>query len=1029
MAMHRLLKSSTIFLILTFFPIQASREGNDPFADTSAAATLATAEPLEMLRVFQTLGIASQVFWGLERLFHPPEVWDPDEATSMPSEIPGIAMQVLNPPDELRPLLGHARHFIGAMPLTGLGFKSSESQAIQALLVRVAMVMRPHYFASEITAEGLLPNAGHKVFSRFVREFAQGGALDSWSRILKDFVTHKSGEENVQLAVQELIDYGAWFIKYIGSDAVDDPLRNPLDKYATQDEIREIMDLEDWLEKNPSHPAYDERQHRFQALHESLLQRRSRVLRESGEYMSSLFRRMALSENTAGGIDDLLREQEEEEQRRRYTEFAGWVLAYAREDSFEPVPLRNFWEGLVRNRYGPIFYRVVCEGVEGPAADLVHQRARQIWQLSLIDTIHENPKESKSRMPDRARDGRFAPNFGYVMGQSESYAHWSANPFALTYGDIIMDRFSDVVEFGNSLNIGTFLGRLNMELMRDRSLFLDPDPYDHFLIPFELYLLEKVFHSPFVCGEDRTIPGELVRVADEHGVNILETASNSLREFQAFSRNMSVLLQGAGTADSRGGLVFGIGFSGPLFGEQHKHENETNKIFVSFSESGRTRGGQTFIRFLMEEAFHPRRYPFSSETIRKLVDGFERYKCLMRQHIEREIKEDDKLLETPRERSFRDYIAERNRLHTAFLSQLKEGRSFKDLDESFQSWIRDSSNWYRLPRSIEVKAPDEMPLEEYEAQHSARELLFDALNRYCFSQAEKYSSVIPLLFLHWKDEVAEILSDQEEVAESVRVASNLEALPEDMQITVLEALDNLVIRVHPELERTLQPDIDRIFADFMKPAREPIDAEISGLQGSIRGLHKKLRGLSKARTDVSVQKEATENELARVNEALTRAELEIQALPQRPRDLPASTYEAFKAKFFENREVYRCMEPLFARVLGSDHFFAVYIANEAARGPLLHLGNEMSFTVIAPCDKRCQHHALGHLYVGDLLTPLSVDSLDLDRRTHGLEGVPDRFMIPALEGRERNLQEEAIAGAGDDSLATILAVSRREAEE
>ena len=92
---------------------------------------------------------------------------------------------------------------------------------------------------------------------------------------------------------------------------------------------------------------------------------------------------------------------------------------------------------------------------------------------------------------------------------------------------------------------------------------------------------------------------------------------------------------------------------------------------------------------------------------------------------------------------------------------------------------------------------------------------------------------------------------------------------------------------------------------------------------------------------------------------------------------------------------------MFCRVLGHDRFFSVFISRKTSStnvkvrdtGAPLQLGNRIPQDVIAPCDKRCQHHALGHLYAGDMLAYQSADHLDQTRRTHGLGKVPDRLMI------------------------------------
>ncbi|MDF3055131.1 MAG: hypothetical protein K0Q74_1038, partial [Gammaproteobacteria bacterium] len=101
-------------------------------------------------------------------------------------------------------------------------------------------------------------------------------------------------------------------------------------------------------------------------------------------------------------------------------------------------------------------------------------------------------------------------------------------------------------------------------------------------------------------------------------------------------------------------------------------------------------------------------------------------------------------------------------------------------------------------------------------------------------------------------------------------------------------------------------------------------------------------------------------------------------------------------------DVSQCVEPLFARVLGHDHFFSVYISKLTGKtlirdgigeeSPPLQLGSHTPQDVIPPCSNRCQYHVLGHIYTGDMLGFQSVEQLDERRRVHNLGEVPDRFL-------------------------------------
>ncbi len=160
--------------------------------------------------------------------------------------------------------------------------------------------------------------------------------------------------------------------------------------------------------------------------------------------------------------------------------------------------------------------------------------------------------------------------------------------------------------------------------------------------------------------------------------------------------------------------------------------------------------------------------------------------------------------------------------------------------------------------------------------------------------------------------------------------------------------------------------------------------------------------LKKATTDVSSKVAQAEQCLVALEQQKQQDENEKQQLPhmRNPVELSKQAYERFRSHFFKERGVSQCAEPLFSRVLGHDRFFPVLISKksgltnirvEATQLPL-QLGNSTPQDVIAPCNQRCQPHALGHLYAGDMLGHQSADHLDHARRTHGLGGVLDRMM-------------------------------------
>lgn len=185
----------------------------------------------------------------------------------------------------------------------------------------------------------------------------------------------------------------------------------------------------------------------------------------------------------------------------------------------------------------------------------------------------------------------------------------------------------------------------------------------------------------------------------------------------------------------------------------------------------------------------------------------------------------------------------------------------------------------------------------------------------------------------------------------------------------------------------------------MKPQRDLLEGRVNRVKQNIKGLNKTLDGLKKAGPAVATKIQEAKESLGMAEEEKFTHEVEMRQLPTAAAQLTREQYEQFRAYFFQKRDVSQCVEPLFAKVLGHDRFFSVFISNKPAISPLqnqvgsrLQLGNRVPYDVITPCDKNCQHHALGHLYVGDMLCHQSVDHLDHIRQIHGLEGVNDRFM-------------------------------------
>ena len=362
------------------------------------------------------------------------------------------------------------------------------------------------------------------------------------------------------------------------------------------------------------------------------------------------------------------------------------------------------------------------------------------------------------------------------------------------------------------------------------------------------------------------------------------------------------------------------------------------------------------------------------------------------------------------------YINNERAKYEKFMSQMELDLPFKNLDPKFQSWIKQTSNWYKIPslnscvislRKEDLKIAPEMPQEEYTVQYAARNILFDALVGRSFSH--EHAHLVPFLYAHWKEELLKEVSEDNKLL--IQTTPKFENLLAEHQNQIVSFLDQIIVRIHSELCGTWQPVIVEKFQDF-RIIKEPTDKneklkkDLKNIKTKINSETKKLRQLEQAQNPVSGMLEQTQTSLEEMNkkkqkieEKIQEIEIVINQLPHTPAELNKEIYEEFRTHFFDGREVEECVEPLFARVLGHDRFFPVYISKKVNKTNIidldtspLQLGNRISNDVIAPCNKRCRHHALGHLYAGDMLCYQSADHRDTVRKTHNLDGVPDRIM-------------------------------------
>ena len=746
----------------------------------------------------------------------------------------------------------------------------------------------------------------------------------------------QAAEENTpdvsqRSAALEFMNGFAGILRWMGSDDVHNPEKSPLNKHVIPGDIDRAIVLEKWLEENRGHEDYDAAQLQFMDLDRRIKTARSQALEEGGQYVFSLLKRMDPSLAGMENPSDIIAHKEKEWAETERQEFENYVLTeFGKLDIFEPNLLRSFWEKIERNQYGKVFYRIVCESFAAHQESPLHQKVQQIWLASHLDTIHHRPQEARTRMPAASIDGLFGPNFGYRMERSAAYQRWIENPLVRASGDVIMDAFHWVVDFGCALDEGVFLKRPGTYLWGSKKAKkrqrLSQNECDSFLIPFQLYLLENTFGTPFVQGHDRTIPGELKKADSKE--NLIAIARQALADFKTVARNMLDLRpdgQPLTEDDLRRGLVFGIGFNGKLFDSPNHSAREEDEIWLTFSDSRRDNGGSVFLSFLKHVAKQrSRRLTVGADPAR----NFDRYKPLIRRHLNQQIQGAYYMPDSHWDAHMLDYVQQERTLLEGFMSQLEQDIPFDYLSPAFKKWVRDASNWYSLPPKVKVQTAPDMPEGEHVVQYAARNLLFDALNRRSFST--EHPGLTPILFLHWKQEILEQFSGHESVASAIELAQEFEDFSDgDFQEQVASAIDELAAHVHPELRTIWEPVIDASFRKFQKPEVDPLSKALKAVEKTIAEEKKKLKGFAKAKTDVSSKIAQAEQCLAALEQQKQQAENALRQLPKSPISLSRQKYEEFRRHFFDDCDVSQCAEPLFSRVLGHDRFFSVFISKKS----------------------------------------------------------------------------------------------------
>lgn len=947
--------------------------------------------PVELAQKAVTLSLLANLSQVFQTVFNPQaEQYQPPQINR---ETLQQAERLLPQADEGSSLLARSKAFVKDSKSTMPGQKTDEYNTAVEAIVRVGMVERPAHFAPIMDHEEVVEDDKYAIGFNFLTDFMQGGGFQR----LEGFLKNKISEEpdlDKKSAISELVDGFSWFLKHISSDAVKDPLQDPLLAGMNQDKILEFFKLQKFVSQNQDDENYDAALQRYDALKAEVRRCKDLNMKATAQKYFSLIKRLDPQHSELASMEDLephIKQKHLQSQRVEFIEYIEQHPENQFQDIFEPNRIRRFHEELYRKQYGRIWHQMICESFEEENRNSqIHQTVQSLWRVSLLDTLHDRPADARSRMPSASVDGKKGPNFGYRMSDSPAYKAWIGHPLARACGDIIVDAFYQIADFGSKLNIELFLNQFNDYLN-------DPyhDPNSSYFYTFSQYLLNKVLNLQVESENVVRVLGE------QYNDELTQSAKAALTDFKSFSQQMNMLRAtniGEHSDKDKLGLVFGIGFNGEVFGVPHHSSEDNNEIHITFSSAGRKLGGYLSLYFIKQEVRHPHR--FENSPINALI--YKKYRHLIRQNLKVEILEHSRALKEPSPKDkYRDYIKEKIELEN-YLTYVSQNIPFDEITPEFIEWLNQSENWYYIPSLFDICIPDEIPVPEVAPQQAVREMIFDMIVREQF--VEKYPDIQPLLFLHWKNEILHSLSENEgKDSDIIRIVTDATSLEdtEPFQPTVLLIMNKLALNLDEYMKDYWLNSITKEFNKKIMPEREKLATKSNSVSSNLYAMQNRhLPNAMEKRNDTSIVKlNAT---ILKLEEERNQIIYKLDHLPKKPSELSDAEYLEFRRKFFEKRDVSQCIEPVFARVLGHDRFYSVFISRTSKKTNItelldgqevpLQLGNQPPLNVINPCDKRCQFHPLAHLFTGDMLLYQSADKLDQIRKTHSVESVPDRMM-------------------------------------
>jgi len=717
------------------------------------------------------------------------------------------------------------------------GYKAEEMNIINEIFIRALMSHSPQHFSTINDGQPITHETWTEIIHEFMKEFANGGVLQSFEQTIKKEIQSKSIEDSS--SILEFFSQLINIIRYICSDDIKNPLADPLLYGLNEAELKKFMALEKWIPTNRQNPKFSAKHRKYKEIKRKIRESKTQNIKMAIEKIFFIFEKMLPEMANYTDIQVWSKDSAEQSKRSKYSRFVKYFHTFCqRSDILEPNYLRNFWETIYRLQYGEFFYRMVCESFEDINKDCIsHQLAKKIWAVSILDIANETPLDARSRMPGKSSDGKLTINFGYAMDNSSAHQQWYSNPLTKACGDVIIDLMQRLVDFLIQLNIDVFIERFkryleigNIDLKKifgsdDESYedenealnygnqmidyYENPHPYDEFMLDFTACMLKLDFDIEAVCDYNHHPITELLKVGGEIDV-ITEKATQHIQSLVAFSKKINALRPDDDSVDvaaSSTSFVFGIGFKGQRFGAGGQKPLNRHEIHLAFSKAGRNEGGRCFLELLKAIAKKPTILGEKVYTF-NIPSNYKCYRDLIQAHLQYKLSYLFHIIDNDLCNLRYQNITIMREKFEKFLIQCEEKIEYDQLTQEFKIWLNDLNQWYCIPFQFSIIMPETLSKDEYAAHNLARVLIFDVVARRSFSKA--YPELMPTLYRVWQEKLLRIPRLKDVVAKE----NNYAKLSKEYQNLVNIELDKLILQIHPDLKKIWQADVDVSFSQW-----------------------------------------------------------------------------------------------------------------------------------------------------------------------------------------------------------------------